>query len=122
MKLISEGRKPLFLLFDMRMLIAISGLFLSVILHELLHIVLHWNYITHIYIFPHPYVIAEVEFLVAPGYNMLLEEVFAYAISTVVLIGTLTIILDTKSKRTHRTLATSLLMYARTAIDRATIS
>ena len=69
----------------------IIGLTLSVVLHELLHIILHWGNITAINFFPPNGNIVQVVANTPDGYNVMLEEIFAYAITAIAIIITVII-------------------------------
>lgn len=85
---VHEGRKASFLLFDSRLYVALIGLFLSIALHELFHIVMHWNTIVSIKILPNIYTLVEVNSTSPHHYDTSLEELIAYSITLVVLLIT----------------------------------
>lgn len=85
------------------LLVAIIGSLLSITLHELLHIVLHWGQITGVEVFPNFYTVAEVVIDVPDGYDLAAEEFLAYMVSAVVLLataGAITRIYDNGDTRT----------------------
>ncbi len=85
------------------LLVAIIGSLLSITLHELLHIVLHWGQITGVEVFPNFYTVAEVVIDVPDGYDLAAEEFLAYMVSAVVLLataGAITRIYDSGDTRT----------------------
>lgn len=116
---VSEGLSGLFLFGDIRLVLLLAGLLMSVVLHELLHVLLHWGYVTSISVFPAPFVIAEVRFLVAPGYDIIPEEIAAYALSIAVLVLTLMKVLSIPSRKTGKTTVQQLVGVVRLAAERA---
>ena len=72
--------------------IGVIGFFLSIALHETLHLILHWHQITGIRFFPNPYTIAEFIVNLPVGYDISSEEFIAYTISASTLIFTAIII------------------------------
>ena len=85
------------------LLVAVIGSLLSITLHELLHIILHWGQITGISVFPNFYTVAEVVIDVPDGYDLAAEEFLAYMISALVLLftaGFITRIYDNGDTRT----------------------
>ena len=75
-------------LFDYRILVALSGIVLSIIAHELFHIFVHWGHITDITLFPNHAAIVEITSITEADYNVLFEEVIAYGITLIVLLLT----------------------------------
>ena len=71
--------------------ILIIGLVLSVVLHELFHVLLHIGHIQHIDVFPNNGNIAQVVVDYQAGYNLALEEAFAYGITITLMLVTLVI-------------------------------
>ena len=85
-----------------RVLIGLLGLTLSVVLHELFHILMHWGEIRHISLFPRWGTIVEIDAKIPLGYDLVGEEMMAYAITLVVIFITLVIIFkirDSEDKR-----------------------
>lgn len=91
-------------LFDWRVLtVGIIGLFLSVLLHELFHIALHWGHITAIRILPNPMALVEVDAVMSTDYDLQFEEAIAYSITFAVILITaiiMTKIMESRDKRT----------------------
>jgi len=73
-------------------IVGIIGLILSIALHELFHVVMHWGYIRHIELFPNLTTIVQVDVWLPPGYDLEGEEVVAYGITLLVAIITVMII------------------------------
>ena len=86
-----RARKRSFLL-DTRVVVSGIGLFLSIALHELLHIILHWGNITMIGVFPSSGTIMQEIVVVPQGYNIGLEEAAAYTITMVTMITTIIVV------------------------------
>lgn len=69
-------------------LICLIGAILSLMAHELLHIILHWGQITHVDFFPNPLTIIEVGTDLPQGYDIDGEEGIAYMITFIGIIIT----------------------------------
>ncbi len=83
--------------------VALIGGLLSVALHELTHIALHWGQITGLAVFPNFYTVAQVIIEIPDGYDLAGEEFLAYMVSAVVLLataGAITRIYDSGDTRT----------------------
>lgn len=93
----------------MRVLIALLGLILSVVLHELFHIVVHWGDIVTIRLFPNAHTIVEVNSLSTHYYNTDLEELLAYSITVATLLVTTIIICRIHDKKDTRSFSRSVL-------------
>jgi len=86
------------------MLVALIGFVLSIILHELFHVALHWDQIPHIGLFPqHSGAIAEVLVWLPTGYDLEGEEIAAYMITLAVWIITIMIIYKIHDAEDDRT-------------------
>lgn len=85
------------------LIIAIVGFLLSIALHELLHIALHWHQIVGIRFFPNMYTVAEVVVSLPEQYDLAIEEFIGYTITAVVLIITAIIIAKVHDKNDTRT-------------------
>lgn len=96
---VSEGRRASLLFWSTRIAIALTGVFLSVILHELYHVVIHWGDVVAFRILPAPFVLAEVEFISRPGHSLFAEELVAYTISSLVIITTVFVLLALPYKK-----------------------
>lgn len=64
------------------------GLVLSVVLHECLHMLLHLGHIQRIELLPGNGNIFQVVATTPVGYNVMIEELFAYLVTVVVLLAT----------------------------------
>jgi hypothetical protein len=85
-----------------RVVIGLIGLTLSVVLHELFHILVHWGHVTHVSFFPRLTTIVEIKAWLPPGYDLEGEEIAAYGITLVVMLITTIIIFrvgDSEDKR-----------------------
>lgn len=88
--------------FNLQILVALGGSILSVVLHELFHVAVHWGHITHIGLFPNSHAIMEVVSITPHGYNVQLEEAIAYAITLATLIATAVLLAKMHDKRDTR--------------------
>jgi membrane-bound metal-dependent hydrolase YbcI (DUF457 family) len=73
-------------------MIGLTGTFLSILLHELFHYIMHAKDFIRFYIFPSNGNIAQVVTYIPKGYNMLQEEIVAYIITSLVLLITMLLI------------------------------
>ena len=80
-KCVTSGR----VFYDIRVVYALCGILLSIIAHELVHIIIHFGSMQSIHLFPDWYTIAAIESSVNGAYDTLLEEGIAYTMSTLVL-------------------------------------
>lgn len=86
-----------------RLLVGVIGLILSIALHELFHIAMHWGRIKHIDFFPNLWTVVRIDATIPPGYDLNGEEIAAYGITLLVIIITTLIIFtirDSEDKRT----------------------
>jgi hypothetical protein len=86
-----------------RVIIGATGFVLSILLHELLHIIMHLHHIVGVQFFPDWFTVAELVVDLPPGYDLDSEEFIAYGISAAVLIITAILIAkvhDDSDKRT----------------------
>jgi hypothetical protein len=88
--------------FDIRTLVAIAGLLLSVVLHELFHGILHWGSISSIRLFPNSSAIVEITSTTKIGYSTQFEEAIAYTITFITLLVTAVIIAKMSDKKDTR--------------------
>jgi ASC-1-like (ASCH) protein len=87
---------------DIQILVGVIGVILSVVLHELFHIFVHWGHIRHISLFPSLGTIVQIDVLPSSGSDIEGEELIAYGITLLVLLITVMIIFkirDTNDKR-----------------------
>lgn len=85
-----------------QILIGILGFMLSLVLHELFHILVHWNHIRQIDFFPNALTIVQIDVMLPAGYDIEGEEIAAYGITLLVMILTVMAIYkvrDTDDKR-----------------------
>lgn len=83
-------------------LIGLLGLTLSLVLHELFHVFMHWGSVSHINFFPHMGALVQVDVMLPPGYDLEGEEIAAYCITLLVILITVAIIFkigDSEDKR-----------------------
>lgn len=81
-------------LLDLRLIVGICGILLSIAAHELFHIIVHWGEINSIHIFPDSQAIVEVVFTPTAEYDLVAEEAIAYTITMVTLLLTAMLIGD----------------------------
>ena len=86
----------------LRILVGAIGLFLSVALHELFHIVMHWQDIRHIDFFPTPWSMVQIDAVIPEGYDLVGEEMAAYGVTLFVLFVTAFIIFKMKDSEDKR--------------------
>ncbi len=72
--------------------IGLVGLLMSIVLHELFHIAMHWGEITRIDILPDRYTLAQVIVELPQGENLIWEETMAYGITLLVMVATVILI------------------------------
>ncbi len=85
--------------FDTRIIVAVIGIILSIVLHELIHVVFHWGHITHIGLFSSHGAIVEILSTTAISYDPLIEEAIAYAVTLSTLLATAVATAYTHDKR-----------------------
>ena len=98
-------QKTLSSLFDVRVIIAIIGVIMSIVMHELFHIILHWNEIIEVGLFPDRHAIFEVLFVPTADDDIVVEEIVAYAITMATLVITAMIINDINELRDKRSVS-----------------
>jgi hypothetical protein len=92
-----------------RVAVAITGLILSVVLHELFHVIMHWGHITSVGLFTDSHTIFEVVVNDTPaGYDVNLEELVAYMITGIVILITTIIVWHLNDISDKRTLTQTL--------------
>ncbi len=85
-----------------RVMVGLLGLILSVVLHELFHILVHWGDVKHVHFLSSGGAIVEVNVWAPPGYDLEGEEIAAYGITLLVILITTMIIFkigDSEDKR-----------------------
>lgn len=94
---------------DLRVIVGICGILLSIAAHELFHIIVHWGEIDSVHIFPDTQAIVEVIFTPSTEYSLVVEEAFAYLITMVTLILTAMLIGDIHDARDERSVREAVL-------------
>lgn len=89
--------------FDIRFLVAFTGVTLSILLHETFHVAMHWGSIAGIHVFPSSMAIMAVDSYNDTGMNIYTEEAIAYGITLSVMIGTAALIGYISDKKDPRT-------------------
>jgi hypothetical protein len=90
-------------LWGVEVIVGLIGAIMSIVLHELFHIIMHWDQVPHINLLPGHDVIVEIQVRLAPGYDLEGEETVAYLITIAVILLTAAImfrIYDAADKRT----------------------
>ena len=95
--------------FDLRVIVGLCGIVLSVLTHELFHIMMHWGEMEGIHLFPDSQAIVEVIFTPTAGYDLAAEEAIAYLITMVTMVLTAMLIGDINDAR-NESLATSTVL------------
>ena len=98
-------QKTLSSLFDVRVIIAIIGVVMSIVMHELFHVIIHWNEIIEVGLFPDRHAIFEVLFVPTADDDIVVEEIVAYAITMATLVITAMIINDINELRDKRSVS-----------------
>lgn len=75
-----------------KIVVGLIGLVLSILAHELYHILMHWPYVTHIGLFPNHSAIVEILVWMPYGYDLEGEEIVAYLITLLIMLITVMII------------------------------
>jgi hypothetical protein len=95
-----------------KVVIGLIGLTLSIILHELFHVLMHLDQIPHIGLFPgHSGAIVEILVQLPQGYDLEGEEIVAYTITLLVMLATVMIIFKIHDHTDERTSAEILFPY-----------
>ena len=94
-------KRPLFI-FDSRVLVGFSGILLSVVLHELFHVVMHWGHIVNVSFFTGNGAILAIESITPIGYDVQLEEAIAYSITLLTILMTLVVMWKLHDKKDTR--------------------
>ncbi len=94
---------------DLRTVVALGGVILSIVLHELFHIIIHWSEITNISLFPDANAIAEVIFAPIGEYDLVVEEAIAYTITMITLIMTAMLVAEIHDARDRKTVQQTVL-------------
>jgi hypothetical protein len=68
-------------LFDVRVLYALTGLILSIVAHELVHVLAHFGDVTAVHILPNLSTIVALNLDSIQGYDLNSEELVAYTVS-----------------------------------------
>ena len=89
-------------LFDLRVIVGACGVVLSVVMHELFHIIVHWGEVTDVNLFPDSHAIVEVLFVPSAEYDLVVEEALAYMITMATIVLTAMLIHDIDDLRDNR--------------------
>lgn len=91
-------------MFDLRLIVGVVGFALSVVLHELFHVIVHWGDIEAINIFPDSQAIVEVLFVPSGDYDLIVEEALAYMITMITMVLTAKLIAEIHDVRDEKSL------------------
>lgn len=89
---------------DTRYAVAISGFIISIVLHELFHVVMHWGRIVSVGFFSSPDTIVQIVSFAPQGYDVAAEEAAAYTITGIVILATIAVIWHMSDKKDTRTI------------------
>lgn len=96
-------------IFDLKTIVGVSGVLISIAAHELFHIMVHWGEIDSVHFLPDVQAIVEVIFTPTADYNIPIEEALAYAVTMVALILTAMLIGDIHDLRDTKTVGQTVL-------------
>lgn len=91
-RLSNQAKKPRYAIWITKIIIAVIGVILSIALHELFHVIVHWNDGPHIRLLSSQETLAEIIVWIPNGYDLEGEEIAAYTITLLALIATAMII------------------------------
>lgn len=103
------GRELARALFDLRGIVAVGGIVLSIATHELFHTVIHWGEIESMHLFPDRAAIFEIIFTPSTTYDLVLEEGIAYTITMITLLLTAMLIGDIHDARDTKSVHAAIL-------------
>ena len=89
--------------FNLKTLVIVTGLLFSVVLHELFHVVMHWNHVLEVQLLPNHAAIVAITSQTAVGYNPQMEEFIAYGITMLTMLATSIIVNGMHDKNDTRT-------------------
>lgn len=104
-KLAKSTKKPRSYYVRWQIIIGVIGLILSIVLHELFHVVMHMDQVEHIGLFPSHDAIVQINVWLPPGYDIEGEEIIAYTITFAVMLLTAAIVLRIHDAADERTTA-----------------
>lgn len=88
---------------DLRVIVGLCGIILSIVAHELFHIMMHVGEIESIHLMPDSRTIAEVIFTPTASYDLVVEEAIAYGVTMFTMILTAKLIGDINDARNEDT-------------------
>ena len=95
-------------LLDIRVLYATGGFIMSIVAHEVFHILMHLDTITGITFFPDNHAIVSISTSLPADYDLGLEEGIAYSITALILLITIIDVFAIHDSRDKRTLKQTL--------------
>jgi len=87
---------------NIQILVGILGIILSIVFHELFHVIVHWNHIQHVSLFPSFGTIVQIDVISPPGDDIPGEEFIAYGITLLVMLITVMIIYKIRDTNDNR--------------------
>lgn len=94
---------------DARVVVGLCGAVLSILAHELFHVITHWTNIQSVRIFPDGKTIMEVVATTPVSSDLLFEETIAYTITIFVILLTIMLVCDISDSRDNRSVRHTLL-------------
>lgn len=91
-------------LIDIRVLYALTGIILSLLAHELVHVLMHFGDVHTVHILPDVTTIAALYVDTATGYDMNSEELVAYAVSGLIQLITIIDVFAIHDSRDRKTI------------------
>ena len=98
------GRELARALFDVKVIVTLCGIILSIAAHEAFHIIIHWGEIDSIHIFPDTQAIVEVIFTPSVQYDLAIEEGIAYTITMITLVLTAMLVAEIHDNKDERSI------------------
>lgn len=106
------------ILLDVRFLYAIGGFIMSIVAHEVFHILMHLDTITGVTFFPNNHAIVTINTSLPSDYNLDLEEGIAYAITALILFITVIDVFAIHDSRDRRTSSQTIFSHPKTTNHR----
>lgn len=97
------------LLLDSRVIVGLVGALLSVVMHELFHVIVHLGEVTGVSILPGTGAIVAVTLAYTAEYHQGLEEALAYVVTLVVLLLTTMLVCDIHDSRSTKSIRQTIL-------------
>jgi hypothetical protein len=88
---------------SIQIVVGLIGVILSIVLHELFHLLVHWHNIRHINLFPSLGTVVQIDVIPSSTDDVQGEEMVAYGITLLVLLITIMIIYKIRDTNDDRT-------------------